>query len=145
MASDDSQLSGDGPRLVIDVLTIFPGMFAGVLDSSILRIAQEKQLVSIRLHDLRDYSTDRHRSVDDRPYGGGPGMVMKPEPIFDAVEDIIGDDAGVPRLLLTPQGERLRQAPTPPRPGRVGDRRTRRRTRTRRNPKQRRITHRSHR
>lgn len=69
----------------IDVLTIFPGMFTGVLGESILKIAQEKGKLRVVLTNLRDFTTDRHRTVDDRPYGGGPGMLMKPEPIVRAV------------------------------------------------------------
>jgi tRNA (guanine37-N1)-methyltransferase len=95
----------------IDVLTLFPEMFTGVLGASILKIAQEKGLVKFRLVDIRDFATDRHRSVDDPPFGGGPGMVLRPEPVFAAVEHTEGL-SGVPatRVLLTPQGERLTQA-----------------------------------
>jgi len=96
--------------LRIDVLTLFPGMFAGFLGESILKIAQQKQLVEIALFDIRDYSTDKHHTVDDRPYGGGPGMVMKCEPVFAAVEDVARKDARPPRVvLLTPQGRAFRQ------------------------------------
>ena len=73
-----------------DVITIFPEMFAPVVDTSILKRAQQKKKVKIRIHDLRDYTTDKHRKVDDRPFGGGPGMVMSPQPIFDAVKKIKG-------------------------------------------------------
>jgi tRNA (guanine37-N1)-methyltransferase len=93
--------------MIIDVLTLFPGMFRGFLGESILKIAQEKRIVRIRLHDIRDYSTDRHRKVDDRPYGGGPGMVLRPEPIVRAVEAVLGSrTAGrdVRLVLLTPTG-----------------------------------------
>ena len=72
-----------------DILTIFPEMFGEVLGCGILRIAQEKGAVSFHLHDIRDYTDDKHRSVDDRPYGGGPGMVMMPGPVFRAVEAVI--------------------------------------------------------
>ena len=72
----------------IDIVSIFPGMFAPVLGESILKRAQQKGKVRIFLHDLRDYSGDRHRKVDDHPYGGGSGMVMRPDPIFRAVENI---------------------------------------------------------
>ncbi|MBM4048008.1 MAG: tRNA (guanosine(37)-N1)-methyltransferase TrmD [Planctomycetes bacterium] len=94
----------------IDILTLFPGMFAPVLGDSMLKIAQEKRLVEFHLHDIRDYSEDKHKKVDDRPYGGGPGMVMKPEPVFRAVEAVEKlSDAPAKRILLTPQGDRLNQ------------------------------------
>lgn len=94
----------------IDVLTLFPGMFEPVLGASILKIAQEKGLVTFRLVDIRDFASDRHRSVDDRPFGGGPGMVLMPEPVFAAVEHTEGlSETPATRVLLTPQGERLTQ------------------------------------
>jgi tRNA (guanine37-N1)-methyltransferase len=94
----------------IDVLTLFPEMFAGVLGASILKIAQEKGLAKFRLVDIRDFSTDKHHSVDDRPFGGGPGMVLRPEPVFAAVEHTEGlSEERATRVLLTPQGERLTQ------------------------------------
>ncbi len=76
--------------LRIDIITIFPGMFAAVLDESIMKRAQAKKLVDFRVHDLRDFSKDPHRKVDDRPFGGGPGMVMTPQPLVDAVKKIKG-------------------------------------------------------
>ena len=91
-----------------DVLTIFPGIFRGPLDETILRRALDAGLVEIALHDLRDWTHDRHRTVDDYTFGGGPGMVLKPEPIFEAVEAIqplAEPSASV--VLLTPQGRRL--------------------------------------
>lgn len=89
----------------IDVLTIFPGKFKGVLEESILRIAREKGLAEIRLHDFREYSTDKHKKVDDRPYGGGPGMVLACDPVFRAVESVRDEEEKPGRLiLLTPQG-----------------------------------------
>ena len=89
----------------IDILTIFPGMFRGPFEESIVKRAVEKGIVQIFLHDIRDYASDRHRTVDDYPYGGGPGMVMKPEPLFAAVEDVQGQAAERgPVVLLTPQG-----------------------------------------
>jgi len=95
----------------IDVLTLFPEMFAPVLATSIVKIAQEKHLASFRLVNIRDFTGDRHRTVDDRPFGGGPGMVMKPEPVFDAVEHTEAlSETPATRVLLTPQGERLTQA-----------------------------------
>jgi len=96
----------------IDVLTIFPGMFAGVLGESIIKRAIEAGIVEIRLSDFRAFAKDRHRSVDDRPYGGGPGMVLRPEPIFEAVEAVRakGGPEASRGILLTPQGRRLDQA-----------------------------------
>jgi tRNA (guanine37-N1)-methyltransferase len=92
----------------IDVFTIFPGMFESPLRESLLGRAIERGLVEIGLHDIRDATIDKHRQVDDESYGGGPGMVMKPEPIFSAVESL-GD--GPKRvLLLSPAGRRLDQA-----------------------------------
>ena len=88
--------------MLVDVITLFPEMFEGPLRESILGRARERGLVTIRLHDLRDYATDRHRVVDDAPYGGGAGMVLKPEPLVAAITDIRGDDGHV--VLLTPQG-----------------------------------------
>jgi len=78
------------PVLTIDILTIFPGMFSPILNASILKRAQDNKKVCIRIHDLRDYTLDKHRKVDDRPFGGGPGMVLMPEPIFKAVKKIKG-------------------------------------------------------
>ncbi len=89
------------------MLTIFPAMFDGPLSESIISRAVERGLVRINLHDIRDYATDKHRSVDDYPYGGGYGMVMKPEPIFDAyaaVKDTASLGEDTPVVLLTPQG-----------------------------------------
>jgi tRNA (guanine37-N1)-methyltransferase len=73
-----------------DIVTIFPGFFAGPLDYGIVRRAREANLVEVGLHDLREFTHDRHRSVDDRPFGGGEGMVLKPEPLFEAVESLLG-------------------------------------------------------
>lgn len=87
----------------IDILTLFPNMFSGPFDESIIKRAIDRQLVSIVIHNLRDYTSDKHRIVDDSPYGGGPGMVLKPEPLFAAVEAIRGE-AQIPVILLTPQG-----------------------------------------
>ncbi len=98
-------------RLQIDILTIFPRMFEFVLQESIIKRAQNKGKVKICVHDLRDYTADRHRKVDDRPFGGGAGMVMRPEPIFNAVEDIKLQAAGRRSqvILLSPQGKKLTQ------------------------------------
>jgi tRNA (guanine37-N1)-methyltransferase len=89
----------------IDFLTIFPEIFRGVLESGLIRHAQEKGLLQILAHDLRVYTQDRHRTVDDVPYGGGPGMVFKPEPVFKAVEALDGAKATI--ILPSPQGERF--------------------------------------
>ena len=94
----------------IDILTLFPEMFHNVLGESMLKIAREKELVSFHLHNIRDFSNDKHRCVDDKPYGGGAGMVMKPEPVFNAVEAVeLLDDAASTKILLTPQGETFNQ------------------------------------
>ena len=76
-----------------DIVTIFPEFFAGPLDYGIIRRAREAGLVQVRVHDLRDWAHDRHRTVDDRPFGGGEGMVLKPEPLFEAVESLLGTRA----------------------------------------------------
>ena len=94
-----------------DILTLFPGMFAGPLDESILKRARDEGLIEVAVHDLRAWTTDRHRTVDDYPFGGGAGMVMKPEPLFAAVEAIRPLDSRSPLVvLLTPQGRRLDRA-----------------------------------
>ena len=94
----------------IDVLTIFPEMFTPVLETSILSRAISKGVVQVRVHDLRDWSQDKHRKVDDRPYGGGPGRVMRAEPFFLAVEELRKEQPSAPHVvLLSPQGERLTQ------------------------------------
>ena len=94
----------------IDVITIFPPLLAGAFEHSIIRRARDRGIVELHVHDLRDYTDDRHRTVDDYPYGGGAGMVMKPEPWFRAVETLRSDDSPGRTLLLTPQGQRLDQA-----------------------------------
>src|SRR5258705_7214554 len=91
-----------------DILTLFPRIFEGPLDESILKRAREAGLVQIRVHDLRGFTHDKHRVVDDKPYGGGPGMLMKPEPIFEAVEKLQRADSCV--VLMTPQGAPFTQA-----------------------------------
>src|SRR5882757_5011491 len=93
-----------------DVLTLFPDLFQGYLTQSLLKLALEKGLVEIHLWNLRDWAPGKHKSVDDRPFGGGPGMVIMPEPVFAAVETV---QASAPEpgtlVLLTPAGERLNQ------------------------------------
>lgn len=97
-----------GDPLAIDVITIFPGMLSGFLEESILKRASAAGLVRFRTIDLRDFTLDAHRTTDDRPYGGGPGMVMKPEPLFEAVGSV--RRAGSRVVLMTPQGRRFDQA-----------------------------------
>lgn len=94
----------------IDILTIFPGMFAGVFDYGILEKARLRGLAEISIHDLRSFAHDRHRMVDDRPFGGGEGMVLKPEPIFEAVEKIRLPEGNCRVALLSPQGPTFNQA-----------------------------------
>jgi len=103
----------------IDILTIFPSMFKPVLGESIIKRAAHGGIVTLQTHNLRDYTADKHRKVDDKPFGGGPGMVMMAQPIFSAVERLIGKKGlsdrrqvrrrGVRTVLLTPQGKRLDQ------------------------------------
>lgn len=94
----------------IDVLTLFPTMFHGVLQESILKRAQEAGIVHFNIINFRDYALDKHRTVDDYPYGGGAGMVLKPEPIFRAVDAVKEKAQASPRIIiLTPQGERYTQ------------------------------------
>lgn len=97
----------DSP-LRIDVITIFPGMLKGFLEESILKRAAQKGAVVFNTVDLRTFTTDRHQTTDDRPFGGGPGMVMKPEPLFEAVESVRTPEARV--IMMTPQGRRMEQA-----------------------------------
>ena len=92
----------------IDVLTLFPAMFAGPLDESIIKRAREAGRLDLAIHNLRDYAHDRHKTVDDRPFGGGPGMLLKPEPIFEAVESLAGESTRV--ILLSPAGRPFNQA-----------------------------------
>ncbi|MBL7196463.1 MAG: tRNA (guanosine(37)-N1)-methyltransferase TrmD [Candidatus Omnitrophica bacterium] len=95
----------------IDIITIFPNIFKPILGESIIKRAQKKGLLKIAVHNLRDYTKDKHRKIDDRPFGGGPGMVFKPEPIFDAIKDIKSRIKGKKTkvVLLTPQGKTLNQ------------------------------------
>jgi tRNA (guanine37-N1)-methyltransferase len=95
------------------VLTLFPGMFDGPLSESLIRRARDTGLIEVHLYDIRDHAHDRHRRVDDYSFGGGPGMVMKPEPLFEAVDHVrqsasLGDST--PVILMTPQGRRLDQS-----------------------------------
>lgn len=90
-----------------DVFTIFPEVFEPYINLSILKKAAENQLIDIRLFNIRDWAVDKHHTTDDTPFGGGGGMVMKPEPIFAAVEDIEGSPPACSVILLSPQGEQL--------------------------------------
>ncbi len=92
----------------IDVITIFPELFAAPLETSLLGKAVAAGLLDVRVHDLREHGLGKHRSVDDEPYGGGAGMVMRPEPLFDAVEEVRGPESHV--VLLSPRGTRLDHA-----------------------------------
>jgi len=93
-----------------DVLTLFPEIFSGYMTQSLLKLAIERSLVDIKLHNLRDWSRDKHKCVDDRPFGGGPGMVLKPEPMVEAVEAVqqMGQQPGH-LVMLSPQGRKLDQ------------------------------------
>src|SRR5262245_61030116 len=94
----------------IDVLTLFPEMFQGYQSQSLLKLAIEKGLVQIHLWNIRDWATGKHRSVDDRPFGGGPGMVLMPGPVFECVEAVQAQTAEPGQLImLTPAGRRLDQ------------------------------------
>jgi tRNA (guanine37-N1)-methyltransferase len=87
-----------------DIFTLFPEVFTPYFETSILKRAIQNKLIDIRLHNIRDWAQDKHHTTDDTPYGGGGGMVMKPDPIFAAVESILGTDKTIPCILLTPQG-----------------------------------------
>src|SRR5512136_2690259 len=96
--------------LLFDVFTLFPDVFSPYLDTSILQRARENRLVEVQLHNIRDWTTDRHHVCDDIPYGGGGGMVMKPDPIFTAIESVLGAPPSCPVILLSPQGRVFTQA-----------------------------------
>jgi tRNA (guanine37-N1)-methyltransferase len=97
--------------MIFDILTLFPGMFAGPLTESILKRAQQAGLLSVRLHNIRDWASDRHRTADDAPYGGGAGMVMKAVPTAAAIRAVVALEASpAPVILLSPDGERFSQA-----------------------------------
>ncbi|MCH7480157.1 MAG: tRNA (guanosine(37)-N1)-methyltransferase TrmD, partial [Chloroflexi bacterium] len=87
-----------------DVFTLFPELFLPYLNESILKRAQAAGILEVSVHNIRDWATDKHKVTDDTPFGGGGGMVMKPEPIFSAVEEIVGEISRTPIILLTPQG-----------------------------------------
>ena len=91
----------------LDILTLFPAICEGAFGVSMMKRAQDSGLVQVNIRNLRDWATDRHRTTDDVPFGGGPGMVLKPEPIFAAIEELRGPDTHV--ILMTPQGSRFDQ------------------------------------
>src|SRR3569623_2330574 len=91
----------------IDELTLFPAMFSGPLDESIIMRARERGILQLGIHNLRDWTHDRHKTVDDRPFGGGPGMVLKPEPLFEAVETLAEPEPKV--ILMSPSGRKFSQ------------------------------------
>ncbi len=93
-----------------DVFTLFPAVFIPYLEASILQRARSNGLLEVHLHDIRTWTSDRHHVTDDAPYGGGGGMVMKPEPVFAAVEEVLGSPPACPLILMTPQGRTLTQA-----------------------------------
>jgi len=95
--------------MIFDVLTIFPEIFKSPLSESLIKKALDKGLIQIRVWNLRDFTEDKHHMTDDYPYGGGAGMVMKPEPVFRAVEEIKAQTPGAQSILLTPQGEKFHQ------------------------------------
>jgi len=92
-----------------DVFTLFPAVFTPYLEASILQRARANGLIEVHLHDIRAWTTDKHHVTDDAPFGGGGGMVMKPEPVFTAVEDVLGAPLACPLILLTPQGRPFTQ------------------------------------
>lgn len=101
------------PKIKFDILTLFPDMFPGYLEKSIIGRAQEKGLVKINIHNIRDYTTDKHHITDEKPYGGGPGMVLKVEPIYRCIKKITSE-ARIPKkdrkiILLSPQGKKFDQ------------------------------------
>jgi tRNA (guanine37-N1)-methyltransferase len=95
----------------IDILTLFPGMFDSVLGESMLKRAIKKGALEVKIHNLRDWTSDNHRTCDDKPFGGGPGMVMKIEPVYLALKELAsgGKGSGARKILLTPQGKKLEQ------------------------------------
>ena len=107
-AGHESTLIEHRYKMKIDVLTLFPAMFAGPLDESIVKRARDTGLVDLKIHNLRDWTHDRHKTVDDRPFGGGPGMLLKPEPLFEAIESLRREKTRV--ILMSPAGRPFSQA-----------------------------------
>src|SRR3990172_2279223 len=95
--------------MLIDVFTLFPELFGTYLETSILGRARQAGLLDVQLHNIRDFASDKHQVTDDEPYGGGGGMVMKPEPIFSAIEGVLAEGSSVPVILLSPQGRLFNQ------------------------------------
>jgi tRNA (guanine37-N1)-methyltransferase len=93
-----------------DVFTLFPEVFSPYLETSIMKVARRRELVHVHIHNIRDWAHDKHRVTDSEPYGGGGGMIMKPEPIFKAVEHVLGSPPSCPVILLSPQGRPLTQS-----------------------------------
>lgn len=91
--------------MLFDIITIFPEMFSGIIQQSILKRAQEKGLVRIRIHNLRDFTSDKHRKIDDAPYGGGPGMVFKAEPLCRAIRAVSQEGLEAKKIYLSPEGD----------------------------------------
>jgi tRNA (guanine37-N1)-methyltransferase len=99
--------------MLIDILTIFPGMFSGPLKESLIQKARESNLLEVRIHDIRDFAEDKHKTVDDAPFGGGGGMLMKLEPLCRALESAMNqaeEDSSTSIVLTSPQGERFSQS-----------------------------------
>ena len=94
----------NGLLMRVDILTLFPGIFRGFLEEGTLRIAIEKGLVDVRLRNFRDFATDARKTVDDKPFGGGPGMLIKPEPVFDCLEAVVSEAPKPRMILLSPRG-----------------------------------------
>jgi len=92
-----------------DIFTLFPEVFQPYLNASIIKRARQNGLLDVELFNIRDWATDRHHTTDDTPYGGGGGMVMKPEPVFSAVESVLGETRDIPLILMTPQGRPFTQ------------------------------------
>ncbi len=95
--------------MYFDIFTLLPEVFPPYLNSSILKRAQENGYLDVHIHNIRDWTHDKHHVTDDTPYGGGGGMIMKPEPVFEAVEDVIGSPPACPIILMTPQGRLFTQ------------------------------------
>jgi len=95
--------------MIFEILTIFPGMFSSPLEESIVGKARERGLIQVRVHNIRDFAAGKHQMTDDRPFGGGEGMVMKPEPIVSALRAIVASGPSAKRVLLTPQGRLFNQ------------------------------------
>jgi tRNA (guanine37-N1)-methyltransferase len=108
--TDSTPLSDQNLKLRFDILTIFPSMFAGPFDESILKRAIQQGIIQVNIHDIRDWTSDRHRTVDDTPYGGGAGMVMMAPPLVSAAEDVLGADREHAKvIILSPAGRLFNQ------------------------------------